>query len=176
MNYFNNLEPGKSPPSDIYAIIEIPKDSNIKYEVDEKTGLLFIDRKLHTAMTYPFNYGFIPSTKEEDGDPIDILIISNDKYSPLSVVRSKPIGVLITEDEEGKDSKIIAVPDKKIDVNYSKLDEIDQIDQEILDKIKHFFEHYKELEKGKFVKVIGWENKNQAEKIITEGIKRFKHQ
>jgi inorganic pyrophosphatase len=176
MNYFNNLEPGKSPPGDIYAIIEIPKDSNIKYEVDETTGLLFIDRKLHTAMTYPFNYGFIPSTKEEDGDPIDILIISNDKYSPLSVVRSKPIGVLITEDEEGKDSKIIAVPDKKIDVNYSKLDEIDQIDQEILDKIKHFFEHYKELEKGKFVKVIGWKNKNQAEKIITEGIKRFKNQ
>lgn len=176
MNYFNNLEPGKSPPGDIYAIIEIPKDSNIKYEVDEKTGLLFIDRKLHTAMTYPFNYGFIPSTKEEDGDPIDVLIISNDEYSPLSVVRSKPIGVLITEDEEGKDSKIIAVPDKKIDVGYSKLDEIDQIDQEILDKIKHFFEHYKELEKGKFVKVIGWENKNHAEKIITEGIKRFKNQ
>ena len=176
MNYFNNLEAGKSPPGDIYAIIEIPKDSNIKYEVDEKTGLLFIDRKLHTAMTYPFNYGFIPSTKEEDGDPIDVLIISNDEYSPLSVVRSKPIGVLITEDEEGKDSKIIAVPDKKIDVSYSKLDEIDQIDQEILDKIKHFFEHYKELEKGKFVRVIGWENKNQAEKIITECIKRFKNQ
>jgi inorganic pyrophosphatase len=90
------------------------------------------------------------------------------------VVRSKPIGVLITEDEEGKDSKIIAVPDKKIDTSYSKLEEIDQIDSEILEKIKHFFEHYKELEKGKFVKVIKWENKNQAEKIITEGINRFK--
>jgi inorganic pyrophosphatase len=174
MNYLNNLESGKNPPSDIYAIIEIPKDSSIKYEVDDKTGLLFIDRKLHTAMTYPFNYGFIPKTKEEDGDPIDVLILSNDKYSPLSVVRSKPIGVLITEDEEGKDSKIIAVPDKKIDTSYSKLEEIDQIDSEILAKIKHFFEHYKELEKGKFVKVIKWENKNQAEKIITEGINRFK--
>jgi inorganic pyrophosphatase len=174
MNYLNNLESGKNPPSDIYAIIEIPKDSSIKYEVDDKTGLLFIDRKLHTAMTYPFNYGFIPKTKEEDGDPIDVLILSNDKYSPLSVVRSKPIGVLITEDEEGKDSKIIAVPDKKIDTSYSKLEEIDQIDSEILEKIKHFFEHYKELEKGKFVKVIKWENKNQAEKIITEGINRFK--
>lgn len=176
MNYLNNLESGKNPPSDIYTIIEIPKDSNIKYEVDNETGLLFIDRKLHTAMTYPFNYGFIPRTKEEDGDPIDVLILSNDKYSPLSVVRSKPIGVLITEDEEGKDSKIIAVPDKKIDTSYSKLEEIDQIDSEILEKIKHFFEHYKELEKGKFVKVIKWENKNQAEKIITEGIKRFKDQ
>lgn len=176
MNYFNKIETGKNPPYDIYAIIEISKDSNIKYEVDDKTGLLFIDRKLHTAMTYPFNYGFIPGTKEEDGDPIDVLVLSNDIYSPLSVVRSKPIGVLITEDEEGKDSKIIAVPDKKIDTNYSKLDEIDQIDKEILDMIKHFFEHYKELEKGKFVKVIEWQKKNQAEKIIIEGIKRFKDQ
>ena len=174
MNCFNNIESGKNPPSDIYAIIEIPKDSNIKYEVDEKTGILFVDRKLYTAMTYPFNYGFIPQTKEEDGDPIDVLVLGNDQYSPLSVVRSKPIGVLIMEDEEGKDSKIISVPHKKIDSSYSKFDEINQIDKEILDKIKHFFEHYKELEKDKFVKVVGWENKNQAEKIVIEGIKRFK--
>ncbi len=176
MNCFNNLESGKNPPSDIYAIIEIPKDSNIKYEVDEKIGVLFVDRKLYTAMTYPFNYGFIPQTKEEDGDPIDVLVLGNDQYSPLSVVRSKPIGVLIMEDEEGKDSKIIAVPHKKIDSSYSKFDEINQIDKEILDKIKHFFEHYKELEKDKFVKVVGWENKNQAEKIVMEGIKRFKEE
>src|SRR3954453_3898267 len=103
MNSFDNLEVGESPPSDIYAVIEIPKDSNIKYELDNKTGFLFIDRKLYTAMTCPFNYGFIPKTKEEDGDPIDILILSNDQYSSLSVVRAKPIGVLIMEDEEGKD-------------------------------------------------------------------------
>ncbi len=176
MNCFNNIESGKNPPSDIYAIIEIPKDSNIKYEVDEKIGVLFIDRKLYTAMTYPFNYGFIPQTKEEDGDPIDVLVLGNDQYSPLSVVRSKPIGVLIMEDEEGKDSKIIAVPHKKIDSSYSKFDEINQIDKEILDKIKHFFEHYKELEKDKFVKVVGWENKNQAEIIVMGGIKRFKEE
>ncbi len=176
MNLFNKLCSGKNPPCDIYAVIEIPKDSNIKYELDEKTGLLFVDRKLYTAMTYPFNYGFIPQTKEEDGDPIDILILSNDKYSPLCIVRSKPIGVLIMEDEEGKDSKIIAVPDKKIDSNYSKFDEIDQIDKDILDKIKHFFEHYKELEKDKFVKVINWENKDRAQEIVTDGIKRFKEE
>jgi inorganic pyrophosphatase len=155
-------------------VIEIPKDSNIKYEVDESTGILLVDRKLYTSMTYPFNYGFIPQTKEEDGDPIDILILSNDQYSPLSVVRSKPIGVLIMEDEEGKDSKIIAVPHKKIDPTYSKFDEIDQIDRETLDKIKHFFEHYKELEKDKFVRVIDWDDKDQSEKIILDGIKRFK--
>jgi inorganic pyrophosphatase len=127
-------------------------------------------------MTYPFNYGFIPKTKEEDGDPIDILILSNDKYSPLSVVRVKPIGVLIMEDEEGKDSKIIAVPHKKIDTSYSKFDEISNINKETMDKIKHFFEHYKELEKDKFVKVTGWEDKIQAEKIITDGIKRFSNE
>ena len=84
MNQFNNIDSGKNPPSDIYTVIEIPKDSNIKYEVDEKTGFLFVDRKLYTAMTYPFNYGFIPQTKEEDGDPIDVLVLGNDQYSPLS--------------------------------------------------------------------------------------------
>ncbi|HEY6537183.1 MAG TPA: inorganic diphosphatase [Candidatus Nitrosocosmicus sp.] len=165
---------GKSPPTDIFVVIEIPKDSNIKYEVDENSGALLVDRKLYTAMNYPFNYGFIPQTKEEDGDPIDILILSNDPYIPLSVVRSKPIGVLIMEDEEGKDSKIIAVPNKKIDPIYSKFDEIDQIDEQILDTIKHFFEHYKELEKDKFVKVVGWEGRGKAEEIILNGVDRFK--
>jgi inorganic pyrophosphatase len=176
MNLFNKLSSGKNPPYDIYAVIEIPKDSNIKYELDEKTGLLFVDRKLYTSMTYPFNYGFIPQTKEEDGDPIDVLVLSNDQYSPLCIIRSKPIGVLIMEDEEGIDSKIIAVPDRKIDSNYSKFDEIDQIDNGVLEKIKHFFEHYKELEKDKFVKVINWENKNRAQEIVTHGIKRFKEE
>ncbi len=176
MNQFDNIGSGRNPPNDIYAVIEIPKDSNIKYEVDEKTGILFVDRKLFTSMTYPFNYGFIPQTKEEDGDPIDVLILSNDPYSPLSVIRAKPIGVLIMEDEEGKDSKIIVVPDKKIDTRYSKLNDIEQIDEEILDKIKHFFEHYKELEKDKFVKVIEWKNKDVAEKLVTEGMHRFREE
>ncbi|MEJ7641134.1 MAG: inorganic diphosphatase [Candidatus Nitrosocosmicus sp.] len=174
MNQFDNIGSGMNPPNDIYAVIEIPKDSNIKYEVDEKTGILFVDRKLFTSMTYPFNYGFIPQTKEEDGDPIDVLILSNDQYLPLSVIRAKPIGVLIMEDEEGKDSKIIVVPDKKIDARYSKLNDIEHVDEEILDKIKHFFEHYKELEKDKFVKVIEWKNKDVAEKLVTEGIHRFR--
>src|SRR5919112_2266234 len=163
MNQFDNIGSGKNPPNDIYAVIEIPKDSNVKYEVDEKTGVLFVDRKLFTSMTYPFNYGFIPQTKEEDGDPIDVLILGNDQYSPLSVIRAKPIGVLIMEDEEGKDSKIIVVPNAKIDTSYSKINEIDQVDKETLDKVKHFFEHYKELEKDKYVKVVEWKNKNTAE-------------
>ena len=174
MNKFNQIGAGKNPPSDIYVVVEIPKNSNIKYELDEETGILFVDRKLHTSMVYPFNYGFVPQTKEEDGDPIDILILGNDQFSPLSVVKSKPIGVLIMEDEEGKDSKIIAVAHEKIDFDYSRFNEINQMDGRTLDKIKHFFEHYKELEKGKFVKVTGWENSKVAERVINEGIERFK--
>ncbi len=174
MNKFNQIGSGKNPPNDVYVVIEIPKNSNIKYELDEKTGILMVDRKLYTAMIYPFNYGFIPQTKEEDGDPIDVLILGNDQFSPLSVVRSKPIGILIMEDEEGTDSKILAVPNEKIDFNYSKINEIEQINKETLDQIKHFFEHYKELEKGKYVKVTGWKSKSDAEKIILEGIQRYK--
>ena len=176
MNKFNQIGAGKNPPGDIYVVVEIPKNSNIKYELNEETGILFVDRKLHTSMVYPFNYGFVPQTKEEDGDPIDILILSNDQFSPLSVVKSKPIGVLIMEDEEGKDSKIIAVPHEIIDFDYSRYSEIDQLDNRTLDKIKHFFEHYKELEKGKFVKVTGWESSKVAEQIINDGIDRFKNE
>ncbi len=175
MNNINNIPTGKNPPSDIYVIIEIPKGSNIKYEVNDEFGALFVDRKLFTAMNYPFNYGFIPQTKEEDGDPVDVLILGNDQYFPLSVVRSKPIGVLITEDEEGKDSKIIAVPHEKIDTNYSKYNEIEQVEEGILNQIKHFFEHYKELEKGKFVKVKEWEGKSIAEKIIKSAFERYRN-
>lgn len=166
---------GKNPPSNINVVIEIPQNSNIKYEVDAASGILFVDRKLHTSMVYPFNYGFVPMTREEDGDPIDILVMSNDAFSPLSVVRSKPIGVLIMEDEEGQDSKIIAVPNEKVDYDYSRYTQIDQIDPRVLDKIKHFFEHYKELEKGKFVKVTGWKDCKTAEQIILDGVERFKN-
>lgn len=174
VNKFDQIGVGKNPPSNIHVVIEIPQNSNIKYEVDADSGILFVDRKLHTSMVYPFNYGFVPMTREEDGDPIDILVMSNDAFSPLSVVRSKPIGVLIMEDEEGQDSKIIAVPNEKIDYDYSRYSEIDQIDSRVLDKIKHFFEHYKELEKNKFVKVTGWKDSKMAEQIILDGIERFK--
>lgn len=173
MNKFDQIGAGKNPPNDINVVIEIPQNSNIKYEVDADTGILFVDRKLHTSMMYPFNYGFIPKTREEDGDPIDILVMSNDAFSPLSVVKSKPIGVLIMEDEEGQDSKIIAVPNEKVDYDYSKYTEIEQIDTRVLDKISHFFDHYKELEKGKYVKVTGWKDSKTAEQIIIQGIERF---
>jgi inorganic pyrophosphatase len=162
------------PSKAINIVVEIPKGSSIKYEFDTATGLLFVDRKLHTAMNYPFNYGFIPRTLEMDGDPVDALILGEDPVVPLSIVKSRPIGVLLTEDEEGQDSKVIATPVSKIDPSFSKIDDIKDLPEYIENQIKHFFEHYKELEEGKFVKVKGWEGKQGAVKKITESIQRFK--
>jgi len=162
------------PSKAINIVVEIPKGSSIKYEFDTATGLLFVDRKLYTAMNYPFNYGFIPKTLEMDGDPVDALILGEDPVVPLSIVKSRPIGVLLTEDEEGQDSKVIATPVSKIDPTFSKVDDIKDLPEYIENQIKHFFEHYKELEEGKFVKVKGWEGKQGAVKKITESIQRFK--
>jgi inorganic pyrophosphatase len=162
------------PSKAINIVVEIPKGSSIKYEFDTATGLLFVDRKLYTAMNYPFNYGFIPKTLEMDGDPVDALILGDDPVVPLSIVKSRPIGVLLTEDEEGQDSKVIATPVSKIDPTFSKIDDIKDLPEYIENQIKHFFEHYKELEEGKFVKVKGWEGKQGAVKKITESIQRFK--
>jgi inorganic pyrophosphatase len=162
------------PSKAINIVVEIPKGSSIKYEFDTATGFLFVDRKLYTAMNYPFNYGFIPKTLEMDGDPVDALILGEDPVVPLSIVKSRPIGVLLTEDEEGQDSKVIATPVSKIDPTFSKIDDIKDLPEYIENQIKHFFEHYKELEEGKFVKVKGWEGKQGAVKKITESIQRFK--
>ena len=162
------------PSKAINIVVEIPKGSSIKYEFDTATGFLFVDRKLYTAMNYPFNYGFIPKTLEMDGDPVDALILGEDPVVPLSIVKSRPIGVLLTEDEEGQDSKVIATPVSKIDPTFSKIDDIKDLPEYIENQITHFFEHYKELEEGKFVKVKGWEGKQGAVKKITESMQRFK--
>lgn len=162
------------PSNAINIVVEIPKGSSIKYEFDAATGQLFVDRKLYTAMNYPFNYGFIPRTLEMDGDPVDALILGEDPVVPLSIVKSRPIGVLLTEDEEGQDSKVIATPLPKIDPTFSKIGDIKDLPQYVEDQIKHFFEHYKELEEGKFVKVMGWEGKEGAVKKITESIQRYR--
>lgn len=162
------------PSNAINIVVEIPKGSSIKYEFDAATGQLFVDRKLYTAMNYPFNYGFIPRTLEMDGDPVDALILGEDPVVPLSIVKSRPIGVLLTEDEEGQDSKVIATPLPKIDPTFTKIGDIKDLPQYVEDQIKHFFEHYKELEEGKFVKVKGWEGKDGAVKKITESIQRYR--
>ncbi len=174
MGILEKLKPGKNPPEDIYVLIEIPKGSNVKYELDEETGAIFVDRVLYTAMFYPFNYGIVPQTLEEDGDPIDVLLISNEPFHPGTVVRARPIGVLVMEDEEGPDSKIIAVPHEKIDPRFANIKDINDLPKAVLDQIKHFFEHYKELEPGKWVKVTGWEGAESAKKRIAAAIERFK--
>ncbi len=170
------LGPGKKPPEDVYAFIEIPMGSSVKYEYDEKSGAIFVDRFLYTAMHYPFNYGFIPATLEEDGDPLDVLVISREPVLPGTVMRVKPIGVLVTEDEEGMDNKIIAVPIAKLDPEYGSINDIEELPNPIKERIKHFFEHYKELEPGKWVKVKEWRGASSARTLIEKAIERYREQ
>ncbi len=167
---------GKNPPEDIYVVIEIPQGSGIKYEVDKESGAIFVDRFLYTAMYYPFNYGFIPNTLAEDGDPTDVLVISSEPVVPGSVIRSRPIGMLEMEDEEGIDTKIIAVPVSKLDKTFDNIKSVNDLPEAVLNKIKHFFEHYKELEPGKWVEVKSFKGVEEALKDIENSIKRFSEQ
>ena len=146
----------------------------MKYEIDDETGAVFVDRKLFTAMFYPCNYGFIPQTKEKDGDPVDVLVLGNDPVVPSAVIRTNPVGVLITADEEGEDAKVVAVPISKVDPTFSDVKDIGGVPKYVQDQIMHFFEHYKELEKGKYVKVKSWENKELAKKKIVEAMERYR--
>jgi len=167
---------GENAPEEINVIIEIPKGSRIKYELDTTKGLIFVDRILLSAMYYPCNYGSIPKTKEVDGDPVDVLVLGNDPIIPMAVIRARPVGVLLTEDEKGHDSKIVAAPLNKIDPSFSTIKEVDDIPEYLRNQIIHFFEHYKELEQGKYVKVTGWKGREIAKKQITEAMNKFKSQ
>ena len=175
MKVLDILEPGRNPPDEINAVIEIPKGSSIKDEIDAESGMVFVDRKLFTAMFYPCNYGFIPQSREDDGDPVDVLVLGNDALIPMSVIRANPIGILLTEDEEGQDSKVVAVPIAKLDPSFSNITNINNVPEHTRNEIKHFFEHYKELEKGKYVKVKGWEDKEVAKKRICQAIDRYRN-
>jgi len=168
------LGPGKKAPDQVNVLIEIPQGSNVKYEFDEEENVIKVDRILYTAMFYPFNYGFIPGTLEEDGDPLDVLVISNYPLMPGSVIEVRPVGMLFMRDEEGEDAKIIAVPIDKIDPTFSNIKDINDVPDAIKNKITHFFEHYKELEPGKWVKVSGWGNASQAKERINKAIERAK--
>jgi inorganic pyrophosphatase len=169
----NKPDSANEVPSNISAVIEISKGSDVKYEFDQETGFITVSRKLYTSMHYPCNYGFIPNTLEGDGDPVDVLVLGESPLIPLSMLKVVPVGLLFTEDEEGNDAKIICVPSSKIDPSYSVITDIHNVPSHLLDKIKHFFEHYKELEPGKFVKVTGWGDRNSAEKKLIEAFRRF---
>ena len=168
------LGPGKKAPDQVNVLIEIPQGSNVKYELDKEENVIKVDRILYTAMFYPFNYGFIPGTLEEDGDPLDVLVISNYPLMPGSVIEVRPVGMLFMGDEKGEDVKIIAVPIDKIDPTFSNIKDINDVPDAIKNKITHFFEHYKELEPGKWVKVSGWGNASQAKERINKAIERAK--
>jgi inorganic pyrophosphatase len=165
---------GRNPPEDINAIIEIPQGGlPVKYEVDKDSGALFVDRFLHTAMYYPANYGFIPHTLSEDGDPVDILVISQIPVVPGAVIRCRPIGALLMQDEAGPDEKIIAVPVDKLHPFYQGIRSYLNLPEILRAQITHFFEHYKDLEKGKWVTVAQWEDEIEARAMIARGIRRY---
>lgn len=165
---------GEDVPNHVNVVIEVPMNARnpIKYEIDKKSSAIFVDRFIATPMYYPCNYGFIPHTLSEDGDPIDVLVISDYPVIPGSIIESKPIGVLMMEDEKGKDEKIIAVPVKKLNSIYSEMESKDDIPQALLNKILHFFERYKDLEKGKWVKINGFEDVEKAKELILDAVAR----
>ncbi len=165
---------GKKAPHQVNAVIEIPKHSGVKYEVHKKTGLIKVNRFLFTAARYPYNYGFIPETLENDNDPLGLLVINDEPVIPGCIVEVRPVGILRTRDENGVDDKILAVPLERIDPTFSKIKDLSDLDDPVLKRIAHFFGTYKELEPKKWVKVLGFDGRAKAIKCIEACIKRYK--
>ena len=171
----HNVTPGASAPDQFNVIIEIPMNADpIKYEVDKASGAIFVDRFMTTAMHYPCNYGYVPRTLSDDGDPVDVLVITPFALTPGVVVTCRPIGVLMMEDEAGGDAKVLAVPIDKILPIYTHWQKPEDMNQMRLKAIQHFFEHYKDLEVGKWVKIQGWEGPEAAKEEIRQGIASYK--
>ncbi len=166
-----NLPAGKNPPEEVNVFIEIPAGVSVKYELDKESGAIFVDRFLYTEMEYPFNYGFVPQTLSGDGDPVDVLVLSSKPVSVGVVIPSRPIGVLEMEDEAGQDSKVIAVPLAKLDPKFASYNDVNDIPQDIKEKIKYFFENYKKTEPGKWVKIKEWKGKETAFEEIKKSMK-----
>ena len=165
---------GRDVPNEINVVIEIPKDAEpVKYEVDKATGAIFVDRVLSTPMRYPCNYGYVPHSLSGDGDPADVLVVMPLPLIPGSVIRCRPVGMLAMTDEAGADTKIIAVPIDKVFNGYSHIKDIHDVPEHTRDRIAHFFEHYKDLEPGKWVKVDAWGDAAEAEAIVEAGFKKL---
>jgi Inorganic pyrophosphatase len=168
-----NVPAGKELPEDIYVVIEIPANADpIKYEVDKESGALFVDRFMSTAMFYPCNYGYINHTLSLDGDPVDVLVPTPYPLEPGSVIRCRPVGVLKMTDESGEDAKLVAVPHTKLSKEYDHIKDVNDLPELLKAQITHFFEHYKDLEKGKWVKVDGWDNAEAAKAEIISSFER----
>ncbi len=171
----SKIPAGKELPTDINVIIEVPLGGEpIKYEVDKDSGAMFVDRFLYTSMRYPCNYGFVPHTLSGDGDPCDVMCLGQRPLVPGSVLRARPIGVLLMEDEAGIDEKILAAPHPKLTRFYDNINTYEDVQPILLERIKHFFDHYKDLEPNKWVKVKEWQSKEEAEKLLMEGVENAK--
>jgi len=172
---YNTIPAGKDLPNDIYVAIEIPANSSpVKYEIDKDMDALLVDRFMAAPMFYPANYGYINNTLADDGDALDVLVITPYPVVPGSVIRARPVGVLKMSDEAGGDEKLLAVPHEKLSQLYNDIHDIDDVPQQLKDQIVHFFEHYKDLEKGKWVKVEGWENADSARAAIMKSAAAYK--
>jgi inorganic pyrophosphatase len=170
----DRVSPGADVPNDINVIIEIPSHSDpVKYEVDKETGAMFVDRFMNTAMFYPCNYGYIPHTLSDDGDAADVLVVTPTPLISGSVIRCRPVGMLKMTDESGVDAKILAVPVDKLAVQYRGMKKLSDMEPLLLDQIAHFFEHYKDLENNKWVKIEGWVDIDEAKAEILESIQRY---
>lgn len=169
----SKISVGEDPPYDIHAIIEIPMGGvPVKYELDKESGALFVDRFLHTAMYYPCNYGFVPHTLSDDGDPIDVIVIGQVPVVPGAIIRVRPVGALIMEDESGGDEKIIAVPVDKLHPFYANIRNYTDLPEVLIEQIGHFFQHYKDLEKGKWAKLSRYVDVDEAAQLIKTAIAR----
>jgi len=172
----NNVPSGKDLPNDFNVIIEIPMHGEpVKYEVDKESGAIFVDRFMNTAMHYPCNYGYIPHTLSDDGDPVDVLVITPVPLNTGVVVRCRPLAVLKMEDEAGMDAKVLAVPVDKLSTLYRGLKTYQELPEITLKQISHFFEHYKDLEPNKWVKIIGWFGIEEASSVIMDGVKTYQN-
>ena len=164
---------GENPPNDVNVIIEVPVGGQpIKYELDKDSGVLVVDRFLHTPMFYPGNYGFVPHTLSDDGDPIDVLVCNTRHLVPGCVINVRPVGVLVMEDNAGQDEKVIAVPSLHLTKRYAHVHDVTDMPDITLEQIEHFFEHYKDLEPGKWVKIGDWHGADDARQLIKAAIER----
>jgi inorganic pyrophosphatase len=171
------VQPGKNVPDAFNVIIEIPMNADpVKYEVDKESGAIFVDRFMSTSMHYPTNYGYVPKTISGDGDPVDVLVITPVPLIPGVVVTCRPIGILMMQDEAGDDAKVLAVPIDKVLAIYTQWQKPEDLNPLRLKTIAHFFEHYKDLEPGKWVKVLGWEGADSAKQEILDGIENYKRE
>lgn len=171
----NAIAIGKNPPHEVNVVIEVPIGGEpIKYEMDKESGALFVDRFLYTSMRYPGNYGFIPHTLSDDGDPVDVIVANTRAIAPGAVMSCRVVGVMLMEDEHGGDEKLIAVPSTKLTQRYAHIENYSDIPKITVSQIEHFFAHYKDLEPNKWVKIIRWGDADEARKLVMEGIERAK--